>query len=59
VSCLAECIREPHAEAQDPLSWESLADTVRRYARTLPAGDAQDLLSFADLLEGFGELEKG
>jgi hypothetical protein len=58
VSCLAEHLHEPLAQADDPLSWESLATTVRGHARTLPRAEAEDLLSFADLLDGFAELEK-
>ena len=58
MSCLAERLHEPFAETEDPLSWESLAAIVRRHARGLPPGDAEDLFDFARLLDGFAELEK-
>jgi hypothetical protein len=58
VCCIAERLHEPVAEADDPLSWESLAATVRRHAEASTFADAQDLLSLADLLDGFAELEK-
>jgi hypothetical protein len=57
VSCLAQRLHEPLAEIDDPLSWEGLAATVRKYAQALPLREAEDLSSFADLLDGFGELE--
>ena len=58
MSCLAQRLHEPLAEIDDPLSWESLAATVRKHARGLPLREAEDLLSFADLLDGFAELER-
>ena len=58
MSCLAERFDEPLAQADDPLSWESLASSVRRHAQALPLGEAEELLGFADLLDGFAELKK-
>lgn len=49
---------EPYVDSHDPLSWTSIAATVRTQAAGLAPQDAEDLLSFADLLDSFSELEK-
>lgn len=57
------CVRlshrfEPCVDTPDPLSWTAIVASVRTQAAGLPPEDAEDLLRFADLLEGFAELEK-
>jgi hypothetical protein len=39
------------------LSWSGIAAAVRKHAHNLPAPEEEELLSFADLLDGFAELE--
>lgn len=60
MSCAALQHRFPEAsfETEDLLSWRSIATLVRRHARGLPGTEAEEMLSFADLLDGFAELEK-
>jgi hypothetical protein len=59
VSCVPLHHRfDPYFETYDPLSWTSIAAAVRIHAARLPPGEAEDLRSFADLLDGFAELEK-
>jgi hypothetical protein len=41
-----------------PCSWESIASAVRLLALSQPAEEAADLERFAELLDGFAELEK-
>jgi len=45
-------------ETENPTSWSSIAALVRKRARALPNSEAEEMLNFADLLDGFAELEK-
>lgn len=45
-------------ESEDLLSWRSIAKLVRRHALSQSAAEAEEMLDFADLLDGFAELEK-
>jgi hypothetical protein len=58
VSCVQHRFPQVPTETDDLLSWTSIAAAVRGHARTLPPGEAEELLSFADLLDGFAELER-
>lgn len=49
---------ESSDDTDDPLSWANVAGAVRNHALSLPPNDADALLKFADLLEGFADLEK-
>jgi hypothetical protein len=53
----ASPVNEPSDSTADPLSWTSIAAAVLSLALARPL-EADDLLSFADLLDGFAELEK-
>lgn len=59
MSCLPLQHRFPEAssEEDDLLSWRSIAAVVRTHANTLPIGEGEEMLSFADILEGFAELK--
>ena len=60
MSCVPLLHRFPEVSGEngDPLSWSSIAAVVRSHARSLPDTEGHELLDFADLLEGFAELEK-
>jgi hypothetical protein len=59
VSCVPVYHRfEPSDDTDDPLSWTSIAAAVRNHAVARPLDETQDLLAFADLLDGFAELER-
>ena len=60
MSCvpLQHRFQETSSEDDDLLSWSSIAAAVRNRARALPAHEAEELLGFADLLDGFAQLEK-
>jgi len=59
VSCIPAHHRfEPSDDTDDPLSWSNVARAVRNHALSLPLSDTDSLLKFADLLEGFADLEK-
>jgi hypothetical protein len=49
---------EASNESERLPSWRSIAALVRSRAQGLVAAEAEDLLSFADFLDGFAELEK-
>jgi len=49
---------QPSSQDDDLLSWNSIAAAVRNRAHALPASEKEELLGFADLLDGFTELEK-
>ena len=61
MSCVAVLHRFSLAlsENDDPLSWSGIADAVRNHSRSLLGGESEELLDFADLLDGFAELERG
>jgi hypothetical protein len=60
MSCVPLQHRFPEAsnESEDLLSWSNIATLVRKHAHVLPGREADEMLSFADLLEGFAELDK-
>ena len=60
MSCVPLQHRFPEAfnENGDLLSWSSIAAIVRNHARSLEGSQANELLDFAELLEGFAQLEK-
>jgi len=60
MSCVPVQHRFPKAfdETDDLLSWKGIAAAVREHARPLPPAEREELLNFADLLEGFAQLEK-
>jgi hypothetical protein len=60
MSCVPLQHRFPEAsdEIEDLLSSGSIAALVRKYAHALDGCEGDEMLSFADLLEGFAELDK-
>jgi hypothetical protein len=60
VSCvpLKHRFPEPYEDTDHLLSWTGIAAAVRSHAHGLTSEEAEDLLGFADLLDGFAELEK-
>ena len=59
MSCTPLRHRFPDSFATDDLlSWTGIAAAVRSHAQSLAKEDAEDLLKFADLLDGFAELER-
>jgi hypothetical protein len=58
VSCLPLRHRFPNSSEDDLLSWSGIAAAVRGHARSLAGDEAEELLKFADLLDGFAELER-
>lgn len=59
MSCVPVQHRFPRAsETDDLLSWTGIAAAVRSHARTLAPAEAEELQKFAELLDGFAELEK-
>lgn len=49
---------EPSDDTDDPLSWTRIAAAIRNHALGRPLHETEGLLSFADLLDGFAELER-
>ena len=60
MSCVALQHDFPEAVSgnEDLLSWSRISAVVRSHSRSLPGYEAAELLDFADLLDGFAELEK-
>ena len=59
MSCVPLRHRFPNSsDGDDLLSWRGIAAAVRSHAESLPADEAKDLMEFADLLDGFAELEE-
>jgi hypothetical protein len=60
MSCIPIQHRFPEAsnESEDLFSWSSIAAVVRKHARALSGSKVDEMLSFADLLDGFAELNK-
>jgi len=61
MSCAPLRHRFPETSSNDAdslLSWTSIAAVIRKHARELPGSEADEMLDFADLLDGFAELEK-
>jgi hypothetical protein len=60
MSCVPLQHRFPDTSSEngDLLSWRSIAAMVRNHARSLPRSEADEILGFADLLDGFAELQK-
>lgn len=60
MSCVPLQHRFPElpSESENLLSWTNIAAMIRRQARSKAAAEAEEMLDFADLLDGFAELEK-
>jgi hypothetical protein len=60
MSCvpLKHRFKEAFSKNDDLLSWSSIAAAVRNHARALPDSEGEELLDFADLLDGFAQMEK-
>jgi hypothetical protein len=60
MSCDALQHRCPEAFSKNDelLSWSTIAAAVRNHSRSLAGHEAEELLDFADLLDGFAELER-
>lgn len=58
MSCVPLKHRFPEAFGEDEdLSWSSIAAVVRSHALALPGCEEEELLDFADLLDGFAQME--